>query len=530
MGAGIPDFAYSRPVKVALRLTVATGVFVLVASSAYAFFDVRGRARERRLAMEREAKAVAASLQVGLEHLPEASLRSPTPTLVDALNRSVTGWRVAVVPSERAALVGNDDRAATRDRNRERQNRWMRSFLEVPKLAILDDDSERLYHAVSLHAPSPVRRLGDTGFEVVGMLEISRPLDGLRDAARGDLWRALALILLVTSTTTAAMGLLSRSVISRPINKLLRGVDDVAKGDLSHVILSERDDEVGAIATRFNEMTFSLRESRAETQRQNQAKLGLEQRLGHSEKLATIGQLAAEIAHEVGTPLGVIAGRARTTVKKAGDPVAVTKNAEIIAEQTARITKIIQRLLDFTRRKVGVPENVRINVNELVVLTLELLTGQIAAHKVKYQLAQADNLPRCVGDPDRLQQVLLNLVLNAVQAMPQGGALDVVTARVRRSRPGLEDAPPQDFVQLEVRDTGPGIAPDLRDKIFDPFFTTKETTGGTGLGLAVCVGIVKEHDGWIEVDDNPGGGAILRILLPAESATRTTGALPAMRG
>ncbi len=509
-------------VKVALRLTLATGVFVLVASSAYAFFDVRGRSRERRSAMEREAKAVAASLQVGLEHIPETVLRAPPASLVADLNRSVNNWRIDVVVQDRAGVE-------TGNRETDRQNRWMRSFLEIPKLAILDDDSQRLYHAVSLHAPSVVRRVGDSGLEVVAMLEISRTLDGLSDAARADLWRAIALILVVTTMTTLAMGVLARNVISRPIAKLLRGVDDVAKGDLSHVILSERDDEVGAIATRFNEMTFSLRESRAETQRQNQAKLGLEQRLGHSEKLATIGQLAAEIAHEVGTPLGVIAGRARTTVKKANDPIAVTKNAEIIAEQTARITKIIQRLLDFARRKVGTPDNVKININELVVVTMELLSGQITANKVKSQLIRAEPLPACSGDPDRLQQVLLNLVLNAVQAMPNGGALEVETLSVLRSRPGLEDAAPQAFVQLEVRDTGPGIAQDLRDKIFDPFFTTKQTSGGTGLGLAVCVGIVKEHDGWIEVADRPGGGAIMRILLPAASANRGTGPALAIR-
>ena len=128
--------------------------------------------------------------------------------------------------------------------------------------------------------------------------------------------------------TTIVVGALASRFVSRPITKLLRGIDDVAKGDLSHVILSERDDEIGAIATRFNEMTFSLRESRGETQRQNEAKLALEQRLGQTEKLATLGQLAAEIAHEVGTPLNVIAGRARSIQRKSRDPDAVEKNAE----------------------------------------------------------------------------------------------------------------------------------------------------------------------------------------------------------
>src|SRR5262249_45374309 len=164
----------------------------------------------------------------------------------------------------------------------------------------------------------------------------------------------VALVLLIVSVSTLVVGLLARRLVSRPITKLLTGIDDVAKGDLSHVILSERDDEIGAIATRFNDMTFSLRESRAETQRQNDEKLALEQRLGQTEKLATTGQRAAETAHEAGTPLNVIAGRARSIQRKARDnPEAVEKNATIVAEQTARITKIIQRLLDFTRRKVG---------------------------------------------------------------------------------------------------------------------------------------------------------------------------------
>jgi signal transduction histidine kinase len=320
---------------------------------------------------------------------------------------------------------------------------------------------------------------------------------------------------LIVIVTTMVVGLLAGRLVSRPITKLLSGIDDVAKGDLSHVILSERDDEIGQIATRFNDMTFSLRESRGETQRQNEAKLALEQRLGQTEKLATIGQLAAEIAHEVGTPLNVIAGRARSIQKKSRDHEAVEKNAEIVAEQTARITRIIQRLLDFTRRKVGAAGKAEVNVNELSLMTMELLSAQFSSAKVKTRLERAEGLPRVAGDQDRLQQVMINLLLNAAQAMPDGGALGVETALVRRTRPGLEDGPEQSFVSFAVRDTGVGVPDDIRDKIFDPFYTTKEGSGGTGLGLAVCSGIVKEHDGWIDIESNQGGGTIFRVYLPA---------------
>src|ERR1043165_4012260 len=154
-------------------------------------------------------------------------------------------------------------------------------------------------------------------------------------------------------------------------------------------------------------MTFSLRESRGETQRQNEAKLALEQRLGQTEKLATLGQLAAEIAHEVGTPLNVIAGRARSIQRKSRDPEVVEKNAGIIAEQTARITRIIQRLLDFERRKAGAPEPARAhargNLTELAVTTIELLGSQFSAAKVKTRLDRVEGLPLVDGDADRLQ-------------------------------------------------------------------------------------------------------------------------------
>jgi two-component system cell cycle sensor histidine kinase/response regulator CckA len=114
--------------------------------------------------------------------------------------------------------------------------------------------------------------------------------------------------------------------------------------------------------------------------------------------------------------------------------------------------------------------------------------------------------------------VLLNLLLNAIQAMPEGGSVRVETTAVTRQRPGLELAPEQLFVLIEVTDSGPGIPEDVREKIFEPFFTTKEGRGGTGLGLAVCSGIVKEHDGWIEVDAGPRGGTVFRVFLPAMGA------------
>ena len=488
------------PVKVATRITVATAVVVALASAAYAWFDVRARSAERIDQLEREARAVAGALRWNLENQSSA-FRSPSDSQLGNLERSTSGWSVKVVPRSRKDEPASPDLTL-------RELRWLNTLIEVPTSRLDEKVGDRYFYAIPLRATAP-----DTGaWTTLGMLEISKSADVL---TADDLGRALALIVLIVAVTTLMVGALASRFVSRPITKLLRCIDDVAKGDLSHVILSEHDDEIGQIATRFNEMTFSLRESRGETQRQNEAKLALEQRLGQTEKLATIGQLAAEIAHEVGTPLNVIAGRAKSIKRKAKDPEAVEKNAEIVAEQTARITRIIQRLLDFTRRKVGTTGKSEINLNELSLTTMELLAGQFSAAKVKTRLERAEALPKVSGDADRLQQVLINLLLNAVQAMPDGGSLTVETHVRRRTRPGLEGSAEQAFVTFSVRDTGKGVPDDIRDKIFDPFYTTKEGQGGTGLGLAVCSGIVKEHDGWIDLENNDGGGTVFRVYLPA---------------
>ena len=496
--------------KVATRITVATAVVVAIASSGYALFDLKERTSERRMAIEREARAIASTLRLALESQASA-FRIPSDAQLRELARDSGGWRVTVIPRELATSLPSATMSAA-------QLRRLRTLLEVPGLMFSEVEDDHYFFALALRAV-PTHADHDEEGVVLGMLEIAKPAQAIQTTA-SDLSRALILVVLVVLVTTIVVGALAGRFVSRPITKLLRGIDDVAKGDLSHVILSEHDDEIGAIATRFNEMTYSLRESRGETQRQNEAKLALEQRLSQTEKLATIGQLSAEIAHEVGTPLNVIAGRARSIQRKARDPEAVEKNAGIIAEQTARITRIIQRLLDFARRKVGAPERARVNLNELALTTVELLGSQFSAAKVRTRLDRAEGLPLVDGDADRLQQVLINLLLNAMQAMPEGGVLTIETQRIHRTRPGLETGAEQDFVMLVVSDTGVGIPPAIRDKVFDPFYTTKEGQGGTGLGLAVCSGIVKEHDGWIDVDDAPGGGTVFRVYLPTLLAAR----------
>lgn len=496
--------------NVATRITAATALVVTFASGAYAYYDLREREAERRAALEREARSVSVVVRASLEGTSSTFRTLSEPQLKDLSNRT-NGWRLTVIPAERAMDPTPGPSATAWELQ------LLVALIGLPTLCTTSPatcstirDNTYSYALPLRHALHP----GSDDPAVLGLLAVSRDAADLA-LNSGDFARSAALVTLIVVVTTVVVGALANRLVSRPIRKLLRGIDDVATGDLSHVILSERDDEIGQIATRFNDMTFSLRESRGETQRQNEAKLALEQRLGQTEKLATIGQLAAEIAHEVGTPLNVIAGRARSIRKKSRDADAVEHNAQIVADQTARITRIIQRLLDFTRRKVGATGKSEVNINELSLTTMELLAGQFSSARVRTRLERAEGLPRVAGDADRLQQVMINLLLNAAQAMPEGGSVVVETSLVQRARPGLEGGGEQTFVAFSVADTGVGIPEDVRDKIFDPFYTTKEGQGGTGLGLAVCSGIVKEHDGWIDVEDGEETGTVFRVFLPA---------------
>jgi signal transduction histidine kinase len=309
--------------------------------------------------------------------------------------------------------------------------------------------------------------------------------------------------------------LLVSSVVS-PLRRLLDAIDAVAKGDLSRAVLPEREDEVGSLALRFNAMTNYLRDAREEEGRANGARLALETRLRHSEKLATMGQMAAEIAHEVGTPLNVIGGRARSLVKRPADPMEVQKNAEIIVGQADRIAKIIRQVLDFSRKSR--PTLTHVDVARMMREAVGFVDETLKRQRIEADVRTAPDVPLIPGDPDEVQQVCLNLLMNAVHAMPEGGRLSVAVDQVVRRKEGLALSPPSQFVMLQISDTGAGVPAADREKIFEAFFTTKDTGEGTGLGLAVSKGIVKDHDGWIEVDGRPQGGAVFRVFLPTGAA------------
>jgi len=229
-----------------------------------------------------------------------------------------------------------------------------------------------------------------------------------------------------------------------------------------------------------------------------------QEQLLQSEKLASIGQLAAGVAHEINNPMGVILGFAQGILKTLSEDDPLRRPLTTIEKESLRCNRIVQNLLDFARHSEPTPHLT--NINELINASCDLVEHQTSLQNVKLIKGYNSALPSIMADPNQLQQVFINIMLNAYQAMPDGGTLHIATRQV-----GSE-------LQVIFTDTGVGIPPENVQNIFDPFFTTKEVGEGTGLGLSVSYGIVKAHGGDIEVESQAGKGTTFVIKLPLEKS------------
>jgi two-component system NtrC family sensor kinase len=229
--------------------------------------------------------------------------------------------------------------------------------------------------------------------------------------------------------------------------------------------------------------------------------------LSHAERLSVSGRIMAQVAHEIGTPLHSVAGHLELLRKELPADLLTEETVRrlgIIETQLARVSEIITQLLDLTRRSAGDPGPV--DVSRLVREAVELVRPGMAAAALGFRVSQATELPRVHGHAGQLQQVILNLLTNAMDATPPRGTVEVQTRAVSE----------RGEVVIEVRDSGQGIAPAHRKQIFEPFFSTKAPGRGSGLGLFISSQIVHDHRGRIEVESEPDRGSTFRVVLPAE--------------
>jgi two-component system NtrC family sensor kinase len=334
----------------------------------------------------------------------------------------------------------------------------------------------------------------------------------IRDFVRTSIYRKIALTGVVVACSIGVTLWLGIWLVGWPLERLIEKARRVGVGDLSGPIELRSRDELSELAVTLNQMCDSLAESQQRVHQEADARIATIEQLRHADRLRTVGQLASGVAHELGTPLNVVTGRASLITSGRLAPNAIVESAGIIKSQAERMVVIIRQLLDFSRS--GSSHRVQVSLPMILRETVKILDSLSRKHAVQLIVTEtSESMSACV-DPGQIQQVLTNLIVNAIQATPAGGRVTIGVSHEHVQSPPAESGPAAEYFCLSVADTGMGISDEIRGRLFEPFVTTKDVGEGTGLGLSIAYGIVREHGGWIDVQSEPGHGSQFRVYLP----------------
>ncbi len=360
---------------------------------------------------------------------------------------------------------------------------------------------------------------------VLGVLDVIYSLDTmdrtLRDSAITLGVLALGFVLLAS----LGIGILVHRLVYVPLRDLETGARRLAAGDLDHEIPVRSADELGQLAKSFNSMTAALGDSQREratwarTLEQKVEERTKELRVAQAEavrgeKLASVGLLAAGIAHELNNPLTGILTFSTLLRRKMQDGSPDAEDLDLVIQETKRCAAIIRRLLDFAREKK--PEKKFADLNQIIDETERIIERPAHLRDIEIRKELDPSLPPVWVDADQIKQVVMNILVNAQQAIDKKGAITVRTSLAPEPKRADPKAPAVRMVEIAIIDTGCGIPEKNLERIFDPFFSSKEVGKGTGLGLSVSHGIVRAHGGLIEVESTVGEGSTFRVYLPLE--------------
>ncbi|MGP8245642.1 MAG: cache domain-containing protein [Bryobacteraceae bacterium] len=356
---------------------------------------------------------------------------------------------------------------------------------------------------------APIR---DYAGEVIGMLSVGI-LENTYTAVRNQV--ILSFFGIATAGFLLILGITYYMIrnITRPIGEMVAATRNIIAGRFDREVRSDSPGEIALLAESFNAMLKSLRQMRGDLEewgrtleekvkQRTEELVAMQARVAQSERLASLGMLAAGVAHEVNNPLGGILALTALTVEEMRKDDPNRENLEEVIHQTERCRDIVKGLLEFSRQSKGNTETV--DLNKVLQDTLSLLGKQALFFNVEVVCRLEPELPPVVADRSQFQQVFINILMNAVQAMNERGTIAIVTRRKAGNA-----------VEVAISDSGQGIPPEAIDRIFDPFFTTKESGHGTGLGLSIAYGIVTTHGGSIAVQSEVGKGSTFTIRMPA---------------
>jgi signal transduction histidine kinase len=389
-------------------------------------------------------------------------------------------------------------------------------ILELARRALADGSPQMSRTATVVMSARPVsRRVSYAAASTVG-------LEGLLQARARGLRTAAEFALPTIAIMTGLIYMLTRRVVGRPVHAILKTMDEASRGGRARTAMT-RHDELGMIATglddmldrldafnqtlqtRIAEATRDLSVRNAELAAHQSQLLLLRESLARAERAAALGQVAANVAHQAGTPLNLVSGYVQMIRGEPSTDARTRKRLQTVDTQIQQVVNVLRTFLDRARPAPGRQE---VDLTDLVQRVHEIAAPRLAQSGIALTVSIATLLPRLHGDVVQLEMALLNLVTNALDVMPRGGTL------------AISAMPTPDGLRLEIADSGPGIAPEVLEHLFDPWVTTKPPGQGSGLGLAIVRDVVRAHGGTVAATNAPTG-AVFTIELPATPVTET---------
>jgi two-component system NtrC family sensor kinase len=491
-----------------LQLIIAVALASVTILGTFAYFVVRGERRAMIAQIEANAIQLSETIKSATRHAMLVNHRENVHRIIDTIGSQEGIDRVLIFNKEGFIIYSPDSALEGTMVDKQAEACFVCHAAGAPLERLSQEDRTRIFHG-----PDGDRQLGVVSpiyndrscwssdchahsreQSVLGVLDVTMSLSRVdREIARNGR-RTLG------SMVTAILGISTiiwcffHFLVGRPVNQLLLATGHVSEGDLSHRLSVRRNDEIGHLAESFNEMTQKLAEAQAQ--------------IYQSSKLASLGRLAAGVAHEINNPLTGVLTYSSFLLKRTEDPE-IREDLETIVRETKRCRGIVHGLLDFSRQA---PVNkLAVDINTVIERSIEIVDNQLRVGNVSATTTLQEDLPPVTADPNQLTQVLINLLVNSADAIGEGGGDIFVSTSV-------DDDDESPTVVIKVSDTGGGITDEHLPQVFEPFFTTKGNKG-TGLGLAVVWGIIKEHGGDIRVDSKETLGTTFTIRLPASAGT-----------
>ncbi|HMR07731.1 MAG TPA: HAMP domain-containing sensor histidine kinase [Polyangiaceae bacterium] len=473
--------------KLARRLVLWLIVGVSLVLGVFAWIRYQREVALFQVDVRRDHRAVTLTIGRAYESVRKSAGEKAARNLVADLDRDRSDLRLSLQPVESAEVILSSSERA--DIRAGKTIHIAAAMLEQGNGWRLDPSGdERLLTMAPIAATGMV-------------LELSESLVPARQYLKTTMLNVLLAYLLVAAVCAAIVYALGVSLVGRPMAQLVAKARRIGAGDLDEPLTLAQSDEVGELAREMNAMCEQLALARSNLEAESAARVATAEQLRHADRLTTVGRLAAGLAHELGTPLNVVSGRAKLISRGRATPEQATQYADIIAEQADRMARIIRQLLDYARRKEA--KRASELLMPLVQRSVELLTPLAKKRGVAVAVTGTETI-RALVDAAQLQQALTNLLVNAIHASPEGGKVTIAVTE------GDTDG----HATIRIQDRGTGMNKATAAQAFEPFFTTKSAGEGTGLGLSITREIIDEHGGRIALQSELGHGSTFTVYLP----------------